>query len=323
MNTNITIPDVRLISPRMKAQGFYAEADDPSARFALLKEVCEQHAQDRETVLFHGVHMGGVLDMLDIRRLARFGGYGRHVSRLHTTCQHDHVGDESKPDKPDGCAIMLGSDVVVENCTLSNMPDNWRQDGALLGPEVRGTPKITIRNCALHGQDWTFYHWGQRGEGATVLIEDTDVQFARQGITQAGNAASESRWTLSRVRFFGYGDGSRSRGATSGLDPEKGGGLFGVVFRCGTLDMLDCEFVKMVGAKTAYSAEPAFGTPRIACITDQFSSIANKSTVIRHRGTRFCEIVPGEAEVVKYVDVRYGRVEEWRQGRWLLGEQSR
>lgn len=311
------LPAVRLISPSGAARDFYQTSDTPQDHFLKLKLVCETYAAQGDTVRFSGHPIAGEFDQLDLSRLAYFGGYGRGTSRLTMTAQHDAADDpntEVKPDKPARVAILMSGTTTVEHCTLENVPTNHVEDGALIGFPQAGAHSGTIRDVTLIGQDWTFYHWAAAREGSKLLVEDCDVFFARQAFSQCGNNAHDSRWTLRRVKFHGDANGSKSIGSSSGTSEKCVGGLLGVVFRCGQLDMDDCTFVEMRGLDKDYSEE--FGSPRVVCITDTYSTAANKATLIRHRGTRFCDLVAGTATDVKFVDMNYGKIEEWRYGEW-------
>lgn len=302
------IPDVRLLSPGQPAADFFLPGATPAARFAMLKEVCERRASQGDGVLFHGQATGGELERLDLTKLSYFAGYGSAVSRLLMTSQHDHVGDKDNPDKTAGVSIMLGDEITIENCTLQNLPLNKRQDGALIGFAAPGVPSATLRSVCLKGQDWTFYHWSAAGVGSRLLVEDSKVYFARQGFSQCGNNGNQSHWIVRRTKFFGDASGSISEGATSKNDPDKGGGLFAIVFRAGLLEVEDCDFVKLTGLPAPY--HKAWGCPRIAAITDHYYSQGNTRTRIVHRGLRFGEVDSGTASVVNLFDVRHGKCEQ-------------
>lgn len=277
-----------------------AEYSTPTDRYKVLAEVVAS-AGLGDTVQFVGSFEAGRYDQLDCSKLSHFGGYGPGLSDLLMTAQNDPDGT-----KPVGVAILLGPTTVVEHCTLQNAPANPGEDGSLIGIPAAGDADVTLRHVRLIGQDWTFFHWAAAGHGARVLVEDCEINFARQGLSQLGNNATKSVWTIRRTHFIGDANRSNSYGSSSGMHPDNGGVLAGVVFRAGLCEIEDCTF-KLTGLAKQYNAK--YGCPRIAAVTDHYHSASNKALRINVKNSQVLGIEPGTAVQVHDIDARFGMID--------------
>lgn len=252
--------------------------------YKLLKEVVEKIAEPGDTVRWIGHAIAGRYDKLRLGHIHGFGGFGASASTLRSFSRHD-----KNEHSEGGNAVQLGERNFVSHCSLINTPAEANEDGALVGWTLDSKDEVYAHfyKVDLFGQDWTFYTWGEAFNHRTLVFEDGNVHFARQGISQLASGATKCRYEIRRTKFFGNANYSKSIGATSNMknppDFADGGVLGGIVFRAGTLEFEDLEF-HLVGQQESYTAR--FGCPRMTAITDHFYSAASKATVFKGKNFR-------------------------------------
>jgi hypothetical protein len=272
---------------------FYVSEDDPEVRGDMIRTVLEIIGPSIDSS-----------DVLVAKGEAQFGqtplqlpscvimGYGPSHTLWRST---------ARIDTPGGPGFLSGTSTTVRDMYLGNVSYDPHEDSSCIGFHGdTGARTLTLERCVIDGSqscDWTIYNWTN---GNTLVVRDCDIASCRMAIAAAYSGGGSQSVTVERTRFYLDANNSESYGASSGLDPDSGGVLAGVVIRRGDLTVTDAEF-HVTGLSTSYNV--GWGCPRVALITDQYYSTSGPRTITLD-GIYVKEYTPGIESVANVLDFR-------------------
>jgi hypothetical protein len=265
---------------------------------SFLRKLIESKVQAGDTVRLKGYFILGEKYPLQLPNIT-LCGFGSYATTVHTACRIDKT--DYKPLGTPG--ILLATNNRFEDIELIGECHDPNEDGGLVGWNTPGKAFVEFLRCRLNGKnrnDWLIYSWIQGPK--TLIFTQCDLFFARQGIAMCGSSDITHDVTVNDCRFYGDANGSKSMGASSLNDIDKGGVLAGIVLRGGSLTVNGAEFW-LVGLTAPYDPTGKWGCPRMAAITDHYYTPGRIDSKFVLKNIRF-HATPNTTTVVEVFDIR-------------------
>ncbi len=174
-----------------------------------------------------------------------------------TVFQSQKLIDGETPTPNAGPSFALQNGTVLENMSLITTPWYSYEDGGCVGfLATTSNARAVIQRCQIQANDWAVYNWSP---GNSLLLTDSTITSGRVCIAAEDSGLGQN-FRIVRCKLIGDASLSTSVGATSN---QTNGGVFGVVARGGSVQLIDCE----MDLKGETPTWPSY-TPRVCGVTD-------------------------------------------------------
>lgn len=222
--------------------------------------------------------------------------------------------DEIHGVKPYGTTgFLLPLDIVsFHGMVFCGECSDPNEDAGIFSWNAVGNGSVSFSSCELDASkscDWgALYNWTGGSKRASFL--NCIIRHCRFGISMADGGGDTQWLAVDQSTFVGDANGSHTYGESSGIDPENGGALAGVLIRGGAATVRDTSFAlagltEQYDPRVAAGALPKYGCSRMAAVTDRFYSESQKNIDIRIERIRTTLRPTAATPVARDLDIHY------------------